>query len=644
MVKRTSSDTSNAKGRANKKVTDNPSAPNASPRHVTPDSIDFRDRKYSPMIDRAPEPQWLPPPATHRPILHQKKTDACTGFALATVIHVLTSRRDKAPAKIVAPFMLYGMARRYDNLPGANPANGSTTRGVLKGWFKHGACEERYWPALAEPGLGRPGKPTWWDDGVMRPLGAYYRVEPQSVVDMQIALNETGVLLASADTHDGWDKGDALPLSKRKPLWSIPYVRGASGGGGHAFAIVGYTSCGFIVQNSWGNGWGSQGLAILSYDDWIANGWDCWASQLGVVTENHHAAALGGISRHRTLGSTRAGMLDIHALSPYIVNTGNDGKLSSSGVFHTRPEDIDEMISVLMPAHRAEWGIPASQPLDVALYAHGGLVDESAAAQTASQWIPLLKQHHVFPIFFMWESGLIETILNEIRDWFRGRGEMPTGGRLSGLDSFWSDRIEGVARLVGKSRWSEMKENARMMTTNPQGGARLVAQRLLPMQGNIRLHLIGHSAGAIIHAYLADKLVQDGWNIESLSLMAPAARVCLFNKTYLPHLQNQSIKRMAQFHLNDDCEDDENGMRIALGYKRSLLYMISNGLEEQRKIPVLGMQKYFDSDVAPLALPNMQSRIAPGSPATGSTKHGAFDDDPKTQQSVIAHVLGNAIP
>ena len=35
-------------------------------------------------------------------------------------------------------------------------------------------------------------------------------IEPRSVVDMQSALNETGVLFASSDTHPGWDVGYLL--------------------------------------------------------------------------------------------------------------------------------------------------------------------------------------------------------------------------------------------------------------------------------------------------------------------------------------------------------------------------------------------------------------------------------------------------
>jgi len=612
------------------------------PRSVSPDGIDFRDRLYTPPVEHAPAQQILPAPFAQHPILNQQRTDACTGFGLATVIHVLLSRRDKKLAAQVAPFMLYGMARHYDNLAGINPANGSTCRGALKAWFKHGACELDYWPKLAEP---KPtGKVDWWDDGVRRPLGAYYRVERRSVVDMQSALNDTGVLYVSSDTHAGWDVGSNLTAKEKKSsaIWKIPFGTPASGGGGHAFAIIGYTADGFIIQNSWGEDWGSHGLAVLTYADWLTNSWDCWVAQLGVVTRLHEAAAAGDPALRHGIHSAHTGVIDIHAISPYVIDTGNNGELSQSGQFHTTPGDLDELVNFIMPDQRQQWGIGTTQKMDVVLYAHGGLVDERAAANTAGTWIGLLKDQQLFPIFFMWESGLLETIEDEIKNAL-GAGR-PVGGPLDAVDSWWSDRVEGTARVVAKPLWDQMKQNARLITQNPLGGANLLFQRLNGKKAGLRLHLVGHSAGAIIHAYLADWIIKQGWSIESLSLLAPACRTDVFNQFLLPHLQSGKIARMAQFHLSDPVEDNEGGMRVALGYKRSLLYMISNGLEEARNISVLGMQKYFDRDVAPLNLANVQVRVAPSSLATHAAKHGAFDDDATTQASVIANIESGTIP
>ena len=54
------------------------------------------------------------------------------------------------------------------------------------------------------------------------------------------------------------------------------------------------------------------------------------------------------------------------------------------------------------------------------------------------------------------------------------------------------------------------------------------------------------------------------------------------------------------------------------------------------------MEKYFDEGVRPLGLPNVKAWIAPG-PATGSTTHGGFEDDPATMSSIVALIKGNRV-
>src|SRR3546814_6622601 len=110
-----------------------------------------------------------------------------------------------------------------------------------------------------------------------------------------------------------------------------------------AFAIVGYTREGFVIQNSWGDHWGRGGFAVLPYADWLDNAMDCWVVQLGVVTAEHdavsHATSLrvdaktgrAVISSDPTLGD--------HEISPFVVALENEGRLSERGRFRTDRED-----------------------------------------------------------------------------------------------------------------------------------------------------------------------------------------------------------------------------------------------------------------------------------------------------------------
>ena len=58
-------------------------------------------------------------------------------------------------------------------------------------------------------------------------LGAYFRLQPD-ISDYHAAINEIGVIYASAQIHSHWENP--------KDVWILP---GGEAVGGHAFAIVG---------------------------------------------------------------------------------------------------------------------------------------------------------------------------------------------------------------------------------------------------------------------------------------------------------------------------------------------------------------------------------------------------------------------
>jgi hypothetical protein len=240
---------------------------------VRPDDTDARDYIFRPSLSP------LPIHADHRgqaPILDQKAEGACVGFALATVINVSLTRAAAGPSGRgrarrrdgVSPRMLYEMGRRYDEWQGES-YEGTSLRGAMKGWHKHGVTTSANWPYLRTRGRtqvpDRQFSPDRAREAARRPIGAYYRIVDSDVGHLQAAIMEGDALLASAWIHRGW-----LPANlgrTRAGLRVIRQVRSATGL--HAFAIVGYRPDGFIVQNSWGPLWGSNGYALLSYDDWF---------------------------------------------------------------------------------------------------------------------------------------------------------------------------------------------------------------------------------------------------------------------------------------------------------------------------------------------------------------------------------------
>lgn len=631
-------------------------------RNVRPDPVDLRDWEYRPSIALAPVDQILP--LDPNPTKQQGETNACTGFALATVIEYLLDR-GRRPVEGISGHMLYSMARRYDEWAEEDEEDdsGSSLRGALKGWARHGASCERLWPGPTMPHPAPGSVDDWWLDAVKRPLGAYYRIDPENIRDIHIALGEAGAVYASAFTHKGWDAQlQRLILPAPTSGDEVPVIRHAAGSQeqGHAFAIVGYTREGFIIQNSWGAEWGRGGFAVLTYEDWIENAMDCWVVQLGVVTAEHEAVA-GATSLRQdartgaTVLSNNTTLAD-HEIAPFVINMENEGRLSRRGRFRTGPADL----RLLLEHHLAEacrtWGLGKNDTVDVALYAHGGLTGEDVAAATARAWIPHLHTRRVFPIFLMWETDAFSTLSNIFEDAVRGEAEKTGGERWNRFrrrfEEWRDERLEGLARLPGGRLWSEMKQNADALSGARDAGVaqlfELLRRRdIVGRLPRIRLHLVGHSAGSIVHAFLGNRALQQGLDVRSISLLAPAVRLDVFDQ----QLGRQVAQRRIPVLVSNLTDAAERGDPTCKPYGKSLLYLVARSFEDHEETPLLGMEKHlvpalpthpWGSMVRQLPTPG--GAWAPNTPAARATTHGGLDNDAAVREAVTAFIKGAGQP
>ncbi len=590
------------------------------------DVPDFRDWPYEPALVRLKN-------AIDRParlhILDQGGEGACTGFALAAVINLLRAQARRR--SVVSPRMLYEMAKRHDEWRGFD-YEGSSCRGAIKGWYNMGVCLESTWPW--KDGEAGHLTVTAAKEARANTLGAYYRVGTR-ISDFHAALNEAGVIFCSADVHTGWEKPRKL---KR---YAGPVIKpGGQSLGGHAFSIVGYDGDGFWVQNSWGRSWGEDGTALWLYEDWQQNLTDAWVLRLALPTPQiWHLPREGGSDAGRTAGLFRRTPTRAE-IAGHFVHI-DDGEFHDHGRYWSNLADVRQTAEL----------VAASDKYDhLLLYAHGGLNSVEDSARRIAAMKETFKDNRIYPYHFMYDTGLME----ELKDVLRGRHEDATA-RAGGL-SDWMDRlIERGTRRAGRAVWREMKRGARspFMAGDGEGraGSAVLAAFLDALDeagSQLSLHLVGHSTGAILHAYLLEALaaLRPGLRVASASLLAPAATVALFRSHYRPLVKARKpdfgIERMDVYNLSEALELDDNVIAL---YRKSLLYLVSRAFEEEPlPSPLLGMQLHAKRLAASLPRMTIQESDGPGSGRrrTCATSHGDFDNDPATMNSVLQRVLGRA--
>lgn len=582
-----------------------PAAVKKRPLNASKDPSDLRDRAYSPppvsLYDAFPtdaDVKALLPTYTRAGlVLDQGQEGACTGFGLACVVNYLRWRKGGMPRRMesVSPRMLYNFARRYDEYAGED-YDGSSCRGALKGWFNHGVCLEADWP-YADP-HARP-RYGYAQRAAEQTLGVYLRIELRSITDLQAAIQHVGAVYVSAYTHEGWNAVPAVaePPQGHADLPVIPFDGRPSEADGHAFALMGFNSNGFVIQNSWGPQWGVGGFAVLSYADWLANGMDAWVVALGVpgvVVGRVGAASMAATGAAG--GANTSLWWSREQAYQHSVVLGNDGRVK-------RYLTEDELSRTLL--HQVA-GLPdqwfrsraGAGPKRLVIYAHGGLNSEEAAIQRARAMGRHFIANDCYPVFMIWKTGLLECIGSILSDaWHK------EPAKAAGVGDWITDRSDlliekSIGRPLARPIWSEMKENAELAFSAGRGGDLLVTalQKLLDTWGNeFELHVVAHSAGSILLGHLLTALSARRLSamVKSAHLYAPACTVQFANRHYAPNVE--LMKRLYIDLLSDRVERNDN---VAAVYRKSLLYLVSNALEVDLRTPLLGLENAFKEDYA----------------------------------------------
>ena len=608
---------------------------------VRPDRLDIRDREYQPALKSIPPVYPAPVAMKHylpqyeNLILDQGNEGACTGFGLAAVVNYLHWSRswrerlliappetvadfpDPDPVESVSPRMLYHLARLYDEWPGEDYV-GSSCRGAMKGWHRHGVCTAELWPYRNSRGHATfvPPGDGWQDDAALRPLGAYYRINKESVADIHAALYEVGAVYCSAEVHSGWD----LTNWKRKnvEVWApdpnldleIPIIPAPDPNeerSGHAFALVGYNEHGFIVQNSWGKDWGYHGFAVLPYSEWADTAMDTWVSVLGAPVSDRPDQEIvqsAGSTASLALPAGSSGSSsrwNRNKAYRHMLVMGNNGQPLNRIISQASAVDAAKHVCETLPR---QW-VDGGKPKKLIVYCHGGLNDEDASLKRTQIMAPYFEDAGAYPIYITWKTGLKESIGDIVRDcagrlpFFKSEGfgdflkKKLRDAKKAALEA--SDRaVEAASEKLAKPIWTQMKQNAEA-SADRDAGLRILADSLRNLKKDhpdLEIHLVGHSAGSIIFGHLLTLMRSRKLDVSSLTLYAPACTLGFALKHYKAAIGKIIDPRNVTIEILDDRrERADNVVKI---YNKSLLYLVSRALEVRHKTPLLGMQREWE--------------------------------------------------
>jgi hypothetical protein len=329
------------------------------------------------------------------------------------------------------------------------------------------------------------------------------------------------------------------------------------------------------------------------------------------------------------------------------------GALSSDGEFQTSEADVRRIFTELLPAEIAARKAEG-QKLRLMFYAHGGLIGERDGLEPVLTRLKFWRRNNVYPLSFVWETGLRETITDILR------GLVGARAVARDLREDLTDAVIEVAGREGGNRvWGQMKRAAEISVLEG-GGARFVAEQMRDLWSaqhqDIEIHAAGHSAGSIFQLHFLPALLgqQVGagvppLRVKTLHFLAPACTSALFTSKLQAMIgPDRPVQSLTMYTMNRTLElEDKAGP-----YNKSLLYLVNRSFEAGQPTPILGLEDSLRDDVqmirffglagnqkqADLLFSKTPSNAGPRD-RTGSTTHGGFDNDVATMTSMMRRVL-----
>ncbi len=297
---------------------------------------------------------------------------------------------------------------------------------------------------------------------------------------------------------------------------------------------------------------------------------------------------------------------------------------------------------------------------------------------------PWLEANGIAPIFVIWETGFLE-LAGDILKIAVDRIAPAAPERVEGwvVDKLKQGRdraFEVTSREAGvKAIWENMKSRGED-ASGKDGGMELVAEHMkaafaaLAAAGKAApsIHLLGHSAGAIMLGSFLSALGSSGLQASTTHLWAPACSVSFATATFGKAFADGTVDPKKTFVSVLSDENEQSDPCVPAAYSKSLLYLVSRALESDHKTPILGMQKAWKGrrptkkddifnqslwgdfaawdkvsasvNIDEIAEPAVPTLREDGKVETIDASHGSFDNNIDVVNSALKRILGRKPP
>ena len=203
-------------------------------------------------------------PSKFAPVLSQGQVGSCVAHALATLKWYQEKRERKSEIQYSTDFIY------HNRLPENYQGEGMIVREAISQLHKCGVCELNKLPTNTDYPNAITSRfvQALKDEALEYKISNYVRC--QSKEEICEAIYQYGGAILVIEPTKSFD----IFYMRNRENWILPVPKPEElGGSNHAICAIGYTEDGIIIQNSWGQYWGYNGLAVIPWNFPVLEAW-----------------------------------------------------------------------------------------------------------------------------------------------------------------------------------------------------------------------------------------------------------------------------------------------------------------------------------------------------------------------------------